>query len=75
MKELRYQVFQDVEEIPRVQQGRTKKVQEGNNLLQRDFTATEPNHIWCVDISYIPTKQGWLYLAVVIDHVVLLDMS
>ena len=42
-------------------------MQEGNNLLQRDCTATEPNHIWCVDISYIPTKQGWLYLAVVID--------
>ena len=55
--------------IPRRRRNRsrTKKVQEGNNLLQRDFTATEPNQIWCVDISYIPTKQGWLYLAVVID--------
>jgi putative transposase len=37
------------------------------NLLQRDFTATEPNKKWATDITYIPTVQGWLYLAVVLD--------
>ena len=46
---------------------RTQKVQEGQNLLQRNFGANAPNKIWCVDISYISTRQGWLYLAVVID--------
>jgi putative transposase len=37
------------------------------NLLDRDFTATGPNEEWGADISYIWTKEGWLYLAVVID--------
>jgi len=37
------------------------------NLLKRDFTATEPDRTWVADITYIPTAQGWLYLAVIID--------
>lgn len=37
------------------------------NLLQRQFTATQPNRAWVTDITYIRTWQGWLYLAVVMD--------
>ena len=37
------------------------------NLLKRDFTADRPNQRWAGDITFIPTRQGWLYLAVVID--------
>jgi putative transposase len=37
------------------------------NLLNRDFRAEEPNKKWVTDITYIPTKQGWLYLAVILD--------
>lgn len=37
------------------------------NLLARDFTADEPNRIWVGDITYIPTLDGWLYLAVLLD--------
>ena len=37
------------------------------NVLNRDFTATEPNKKWVTDITYIPTTQGWLYLAVILD--------
>ncbi len=37
------------------------------NLLNRNFTATRPNRKWVSDITYIPTDQGWLYLAVVLD--------
>ena len=37
------------------------------NLLQRDFTATGPNQKWVADITYLPTRMGWLYLAVVLD--------
>jgi putative transposase len=43
----------------------TLKIAE--NLLGRDFTAKRPNQKWAADITYIPTKQGWLYLAVVMD--------
>jgi putative transposase len=37
------------------------------NLLDRDFTATGPDKKWGADISYVWTREGWLYLAVVID--------
>jgi transposase InsO family protein len=37
------------------------------NLLERQFTAKVPNEKWVVDITYIPTGEGWLYLAGVLD--------
>ena len=37
------------------------------NIIDQDFTATGPNEKWGVDISYVWTREGWLYLAVVID--------
>ncbi len=37
------------------------------NLLDQDFAATGLNQKWGVDISYVWTREGWLYLAVVID--------
>ena len=37
------------------------------NLLGRDFEPEGPNQRWCADITYIPTHEGWLYLAVVED--------
>ncbi len=37
------------------------------NLLDRDFTAAGPNQKWLTDITYIPTREGWLYLAAVLD--------
>ena len=37
------------------------------NLLDRDFFAEQPNQKWAGDISYVWTREGWLYLAVIID--------
>jgi len=37
------------------------------NLLDRNFTATAPNQKWLTDITYVPTREGWLYLAAVLD--------
>ncbi len=37
------------------------------NLLNRAFTAEQPNTKWVSDITYVPTHEGWLYLAVVLD--------
>ena len=49
------------------------------NLLERQFKVTQANQCWVGDITYIPTQEGWLYLAIVIDlysrHVVGWSMS
>jgi transposase InsO family protein len=37
------------------------------NLLARDFAPSGPNQSWCADITYIPTREGFLYLAAVED--------
>ena len=37
------------------------------NLLDRQFTVSEPDRVWAGDITYIATDEGWLFLAVVID--------
>lgn len=35
--------------------------------VKRCFTVTKPNYAWVCDTTFVPTRQGWLYLAVVID--------
>jgi putative transposase len=37
------------------------------NLLDREFDPDEPNAAWVADVTYIPTREGWLYLAAVED--------
>jgi putative transposase len=37
------------------------------NIIDQDFAADRPNQKWGVDISYVWTREGWIYLAVVID--------
>jgi putative transposase len=37
------------------------------DLVDRDFTATAPNQLWVADITFVPTANGFLYLAVVLD--------
>jgi transposase InsO family protein len=44
---------------------RTKVIHE--NVLARDFAVGTPNRAWAGDITYLWTKEGWLYLAVVLD--------
>jgi putative transposase len=41
--------------------------QPAPNQLAQDFTATAPNRKWVTDITYLPTAEGWVYLAVVLD--------
>jgi transposase InsO family protein len=38
-----------------------------DNLLDRDFDAQRPNEKWVTDVTYIPTREGWLFLATVLD--------
>jgi transposase InsO family protein len=46
---------------------RNRKHRAAPNVLQRDFKADRPNQKWLTDITYIPTQEGWLYLAAVLD--------
>lgn len=34
-----------------------------DNLLDQKFKASAPNQVWLTDITYIPTEEGWLYVA------------
>jgi transposase InsO family protein len=37
------------------------------NVLARNFTPVAPDRVWAADITYVPTHEGWLYLAVILD--------
>lgn len=37
------------------------------NLLNQNFETSRPDQVWTADITYIPTREGWLYLAAVLD--------
>ncbi len=37
------------------------------NILNRQFQRERPNEAWVTDITYIPTEEGWLYLAAIMD--------
>jgi transposase InsO family protein len=40
---------------------------EAEDLVQRQFQAESPGQVWVSDITYISTREGWLYLSVVLD--------
>jgi len=37
------------------------------NRLDRDFSPSAPNQVWVTDITWVPTDEGWLYVAVILD--------
>jgi hypothetical protein len=41
--------------------------QPAADLVERDFTADEPDQLWVGDITFIPTDEGWLFVASVLD--------
>jgi putative transposase len=42
-------------------------IQTAPDLVARDFNPAAPNRLWCADITYVRTWEGWLYLASVMD--------
>ena len=52
--------------VPRTTDSRHAKP-VADNLLARDFAAESVNRKWVADITYVPTDEGWLYLAAVLD--------
>jgi putative transposase len=52
--------------VPRTTDGSHGKAVAANRLA-RDFTAAAPDRKWLADITYVPTREGWLYVAAVLD--------
>ena len=46
---------------------RNKEARPAPDLVDRDFTAAGPNRLWVADITFVPTTNGFMYLAVVLD--------
>jgi putative transposase len=46
---------------------RVPGVRVADDLVDRDFTPAGPNELWCADIKYVRSWQGWLYFAAVMD--------
>jgi putative transposase len=46
---------------------RDEKMRPAPDLVQRQFTAERPDQVWVADITFIPTWEGWVYLAAVQD--------
>lgn len=44
-----------------------KSVNPALNILNREFSPSVINRVWVSDVTYIPTREGWLFLAVVLD--------
>ena len=44
-----------------------KASDKGANALNRELSVQKRNGVWCGDITYIPTREGWLYLATYLD--------
>lgn len=40
---------------------------DGPDLVRREFTAEGPDEVWCADVKQVWTREGWLFLAAVID--------
>ncbi len=38
-----------------------------DNLLQRQFSVSQPDQVYAADVTYVWTQEGWVYLAVVVD--------
>lgn len=51
---------------PKVQRQMPER-ENSADLIKRNFTADKPNKCWFADITYVKTREGWLYLAVVFD--------
>jgi putative transposase len=66
MREMGLAARQGRRRTPRTTNGR-HDLPVAPNLLARNFTAERPDAVWLADISYVPTGEGWLYLAAIED--------
>ena len=66
MREMGLQALEGRRRAPRTTDSR-HDLPVAPNLLDRNFAAERPDTVWLADISYLPTDEGWLYLAAIKD--------
>jgi putative transposase len=66
MREMGLAAHQGRRRVPRTTDSR-HDLPVAPNLLARNFAAERPDQVWLADISYLPTGEGWLYLAAIKD--------
>jgi putative transposase len=66
MREMGLSACQSRQPVPRTTDSRHDHP-VAPNRLERNFTADRPDQVWLADMSYIPTDEGWLYLAAIKD--------
>jgi putative transposase len=66
MREMGLSAHQGRRRAPRTTDSR-HQLPVAPNLLERNFMAETPDQVWLADISYLPTDEGWLYLAAIKD--------
>ncbi|WP_100522961.1 DDE-type integrase/transposase/recombinase [Mycobacteroides abscessus] len=53
--------------VPRRRKPNNEYLFTSSDLVDRDFTATVPNQLWCIDVTEHPTREGKVYCCAVID--------
>ncbi len=66
MREMGLSAHQGRRRAPRTTDSR-HQLPVAPNLLERNFVTETPDQVWLADISYLPTDEGWLYLAAIKD--------
>jgi len=67
---MRQKGLRSIRAAKKQRKGLTKAAQNAyvaENLLQQDFSTTQPLQKWVTDTTYVPTHEGWLYLVSVVD--------
>jgi putative transposase len=60
-------IFSKIKKKFRYKSKQSNDINTFENIVNRSFNIAEPNKVWVSDITYIPTKEGWLYLCIILD--------
>jgi transposase InsO family protein len=60
-------IYSKIKKKYRYKSKQSNEINACDNIVNRSFNIKKPNKVWVSDITYIPTKEGWLYLCIILD--------